>query len=160
MKPEAEPNRLRRKSNPEPFNMVLNTVEEPNNTKQTFFQLLGGEEKGIETIRNLVETFYDIMDSDPKAAGIRAMHKQDLTEAREKLFMFLTGWTGGPQLYIERYGHPMLRARHLPFPIGESERDQWMYCIIKAMHQLAFDETMMTKLATQLYGVADFMRNR
>ncbi|HQN65926.1 MAG TPA: group II truncated hemoglobin [Methylophilus sp.] len=140
--------------------MAVNELDEPNSTKQTFFQLLGGDEKGIETIRCLVESFYDIMDSDPKAAGIRAMHKPDLTEAREKLFMFLTGWTGGPQLYIERYGHPMLRARHMPFPIGESERDQWMYCIIKAMHQLQLDETIMTKLATQLYGVADFMRNR
>lgn len=128
--------------------------------KTTFFELLGGADAGVETIRNLVEAFYDIMESDPKAAGIRAMHKPDLTEAREKLFMFLTGWTGGPQLYIERYGHPRLRARHLPFTIGESERDQWMYCMIRAMHQLRFEESLMTRLATQLYGVADFMRNR
>lgn len=128
--------------------------------KTTFFELLGGAEQGTATIRNLVEMFYDIMDSDPKAAAIRAMHKPDLTEAREKLFMFLTGWTGGPQLYVERYGHPRLRARHLPFSIGESERDQWMYCMIRAMHQLGLEESLMTKLATQLYGVADFMRNR
>ncbi len=140
--------------------MALNQVDEPGSGKTSFFELLGGAENGAETIRNLVETFYDIMDGDPKAAGIRAMHKPDLTEAREKLFMFLTGWTGGPQLYIERYGHPMLRARHMPFPIGESERDQWMYCMIRAMHQQGFDETLMTKLASQLYGVADFMRNR
>ena len=100
------------------------------------------------------------MDSDPKVASIRAMHQPDLTSAREKLFMFLTGWTGGPQLYIERYGHPMLRARHMPFPINTSARDQWMYCIIKAMHQLEYDEELIKKLATQLYGVADFMRNQ
>ena len=100
------------------------------------------------------------MDSDPKAAPIRAYHAKDLTEAREKLFMFLTGWTGGPQLYIERYGHPRLRARHLPFAIGESERDQWMYCMIQAMHRLNIEEALMQKLAVQLYGVADFMRNR
>jgi hemoglobin len=122
--------------------------------------LLGGEVKGTENIRSLVETFYDIMDSDPKAAPIRAMHPADLTSAREKLFMFLTGWTGGPQLYIERYGHPMLRARHMPFPVDESARDQWMYCMIKAMHQLNFEDDLMKKLANQLYGVADFMRNR
>ncbi|MEQ1487755.1 MAG: group II truncated hemoglobin [Methylotenera sp.] len=139
---------------------MLNKIEEVGSIKSTFFDLLGGEEKGIENIRNLVETFYDIMDSDPKAAPIRAMHQPDLTEAREKLFMFLTGWTGGPQLYIERYGHPMLRKRHLPFAIDESARDQWMYCMIKAMHALAFDEALMTKLAEQLYGVADFMRNQ
>jgi hemoglobin len=139
---------------------MLNKIEEVGSTKSTFFDLLGGEEKGIENIRNLVEAFYDIMDSDPKAAPIRAMHQLDLTEAREKLFMFLTGWTGGPQLYIERYGHPMLRKRHLPFSIDESARDQWMYCMIKAMHQLGFDEALMAKLAEQLYGVADFMRNQ
>ena len=138
---------------------MLNKMEEVGSSKSTFFDLLGGEANGIDNIRQLVETFYDIMDSDPKAAPIRAMHQPDLTSAREKLFMFLTGWTGGPQLYIERYGHPMLRKRHLPFPIDESARDQWMYCMIKAMHQLEFEEALMTKLAEQLYGVADFMRN-
>ena len=140
--------------------MALDKIEEVGCSKATFFELLGGEEQGMETLRNLVETFYDIMDSDPKAQPIRAMHPADLTSAREKLFMFLTGWTGGPQLYIERYGHPMLRKRHLPFSVDESARDQWMYCMIKAMHQLKMDETLMTKLAGQLYGVADFMRNQ
>jgi hemoglobin len=139
---------------------MLNKIEETGSDKRTFFELLGGEENGIANIRQLVETFYDVMESDPKVAPIRAMHQPDLTSAREKLFMFLTGWTGGPQLYIERYGHPMLRARHLPFPIDASARDQWMYCMIKAMHQLEFDESLMTKLASQLYGVADFMRNQ
>ena len=140
--------------------MALDKIEEVGSSKATFFELLGGEEQGMETLRNLVETFYDIMDSDPKAQPIRAMHPADLTSAREKLFMFLTGWTGGPQLYIERYGHPMLRKRHLPFAVDESECDQWMYCMIKAMHPLKMDETLMTKLAEQLYGVADFMRNQ
>ena len=139
---------------------MLNKVEEVGSNKSTFFELLGGEGQGIENIRKLVETFYDIMDSDPKAQPIRAMHEADLTSAREKLFMFLTGWTGGPQLYIERYGHPMLRKRHLPFAIDESARDQWMYCMIKAMHRQGFDDALMTKLAEQLYGVADFMRNQ
>jgi hemoglobin len=140
--------------------LALDKIEEVGSSKATFFELLGGKEQGMEILRNLVETFYDIMDSDPKAQPIRAMHPADLTSAREKLFMFLTGWTGGPQLYIERYGHPMLRMRHLPFAVDESARDQWMYCMIKAMHQLKMDETLMTKLAEQLYGVADFMRNQ
>jgi hemoglobin len=139
---------------------MLDKIDEVGSNKNTFFELLGGEQNGVESIRNLVETFYDIMDSDPKVIPLRAMHQPDLTEAREKLFMFLTGWTGGPQLYIERYGHPMLRARHMPFPIDESARDQWMYCMIKAMHQLNFEDDLMKKLANQLYGVADFMRNR
>jgi hemoglobin len=139
---------------------MLNKIEEVGTTATTFFEMLGGEEKGAENIRKLVETFYDVMDSDPKVQPIRAMHQVDLTSAREKLFMFLMGWTGGPQLYIERYGHPMLRKRHLPFPIDESARDQWMYCIIKAMHQLGYEDELMKRLAEQLYGVADFMRNQ
>ncbi len=139
---------------------MLNEIAEAGSDKRTFFELLGGAESGTQNIRLLVETFYDIMDSDPKAKPLRDMHQSDLTSAREKLFMFLTGWTGGPQLYIERYGHPMLRKRHMPFEIGESARDQWMYCMIKAMHQLEYDDDLMKKLANQLYGVADFMRNK
>jgi hemoglobin len=135
----------------------LNAVnEQGNEVKTTFFEVLGG----TKTIRALVERFYDVMDTDPKAAGIRAMHQPDLTSAREKLFMFLTGWTGGPQLYIERYGHPMLRARHLPFPIGDDERDQWMYCMIRAMHDVGLEEKVVLKLSEALWGVADFMRNK
>ncbi|HEY8086125.1 MAG TPA: group II truncated hemoglobin [Methylophilaceae bacterium] len=123
----------------------------------TFFELLGGNP---EVIRELVERFYDIMDSDDRVAGIRALHPQDLTSSREKLFMFLTGWTGGPQLYIERYGHPFLRRRHLPFAINESERDQWMYCMVKAMHDIGLAEPVIIKLSAALWDVADFMRNQ
>ncbi len=139
---------------------MLNDIQEPGSDKRTFYELLGGEEGGTENVRLLVETFYDIMDSEPKAADIRAMHPDDLTGSREKFFMFLTGWTGGPQLYIERYGHPRLRMRHMPFAIDESARDQWMSCMIQAMHQLKYDDELMTRLAEQLYGVADFMRNK
>lgn len=135
---------------------MLDKIDEAGSNKATFFELLGG----VKRVRALVERFYDIMDSDPKAATIRALHPQDLTGSREKLFMFLTGWTGGPQLYIERYGHPFLRRRHAPFAIGESERDQWMYCMVKAMQEIGIEEQVMVKLAEALYGVADFMRNQ
>ena len=130
-------------------------IQESGASQKTLFEELGGTEK----IRDLVEKFYDIMDSDPRATGIRAMHAADLTEAREKLFMFLTGWSGGPALYIERYGHPMLRKRHLPFAIGESERDQWMFCMVRAMHEINMEEPMVVRLAQALWSVADFMRN-
>jgi len=135
---------------------MLNKIEEAGTSKSTFFEVLGG----VEKIRELVERFYDIMDSDPKAAGIRALHPADLTSSREKLFMFLTGWSGGPQLYIERYGHPMLRRRHLPFTIGAAERDQWMYCMVRAMHDIGIEQPVMLKLTEALWDVADFMRNR
>ena len=139
---------------------MLNKIEEVGTSQLTFYELLGGAETGRANIRELVEKFYDIMETDARAAGIRAMHPADLTLAREKLFMFLTGWTGGPQLYVERYGHPMLRRRHLPFAIDESARDQWMSCMIQAMISLNFDTKLMENLGTQLHGVADFMRNQ
>jgi len=100
-------------------------------TPQSLFDLLGGEPEATNQIREIVEAFYDVMDSDEKAKTIRQMHPEDLTSSREKLFMFLSGWMGGPQLYIEHYGHPFLRRRHLSFKIGEEERDQWIYCMTK-----------------------------
>ena len=139
---------------------MLNKIEEVGTSQSTFYELLGGAETGRANIRELVEKFYDIMETDARAAGIRAMHPADLTLAREKLFMFLTGWTGGPQLYVERYGHPMLRRRHLPFAIDESARDQWMSCMIQAMISLNFDAKLMENLGAQLHGLADFMRNQ
>ncbi len=121
-----------------------------------FYQVIGGE----QTLQRLVNRFYEIMDSEPKAVGIRAMHQADLSEANEKLFLFLSGWMGGPQLYIEKYGHPMLRARHLPFAIDESARDQWIYCMVRAMHDVGLDEKEMLQLGNALWDVADFMRNQ
>lgn len=122
----------------------------------TFYQVIGGE----PGLRRLVTRFYEVMDTEPKAAGIRAMHQPDLADAREKLFMFLSGWMGGPQLYVEKYGHPMLRGRHLSFPIDESARDQWVYCMVRAMHDVGLEEEVMKRLGNALWGVADFMRNQ
>jgi hemoglobin len=129
-------------------------------TPQSLFDLLGGEPDATNQIRAIVEAFYDVMDQDEKAKIIRQMHPEDLTSSREKLFMFLTGWTGGPQLYIERYGHPFLRRRHLPFKIGEEERDQWIYCMTKALLNLKMEEEKIKALLNALYPIADFMRNQ
>src|SRR6187549_1956493 len=96
---------------------------------KTPYELIGGE----EGVRALVERFYDLMELDPQFARLRAVHGSTLEQAREKLFLFLSGWLGGPQLYTARFGHPMLRARHLPFAIGDDERDQWMACMVLAM---------------------------
>lgn len=126
------------------------------NGPATFYEAIGGE----KVLRRLVHRFYEIMDSEPRAAGIRAMHQQDLGEAEEKLFLFLSGWMGGPQLFMEKYGHPRLRARHLPFAIGESERDQWVYCMVRAMHDVGIEEKVMIQLGNALWEVADFMRNQ
>jgi hemoglobin len=127
---------------------------------QSLYDLLGGEPEALIQIREIVEAFYDVMEADEKAKTIRQMHPEDLTSSREKLFMFLTGWTGGPQLYIERYGHPFLRRRHLPFKIGEEERDQWIYCMTKGMLNLKMDDKKIKALLNALYPIADFMRNQ
>ena len=127
---------------------------------QSLYDLLGGERDATNQIREIVEAFYDVMDSDEHVKTIRLMHPDDLTSSREKLFMFLCGWTGGPQLYIERYGHPFLRRRHLPFKIGVDERDQWIYCMTKGMLNLKMDEEKIKALLNALYPIADFMRNQ
>lgn len=122
---------------------------------ETHFQRIGGE----ETIRRLVDRFYDLMDEEPDYYGIRKLHARDLAEARDKLFMFLSGWTGGPQLYMEKFGHPRLRQRHLPFAIGEAERDQWMACMARAMDEVGLDEKLRQELTAAFWKTADFMRN-
>ena len=134
--------------------------ENPAPNPQSLFDLLGGEPDATNQIRAIVEAFYDVMDTDEKAKKIRQMHPEDLTSSREKLFMFLSGWTGGPQLYTERYRHPFLRRRHLPFKIGEEDRDQWIYCMTKGMHNLKMEEEKIKALLNALYPIADFMRNQ
>lgn len=122
----------------------------------TFYDEMGGE----QAVRRLVECFYDLMESNPAYAGIRALHAKNLRVSREKQFAFLSGWLGGPALYIEQYGHPRLRARHLPFPIGESERDQWIACMTEAMECAGVAQRTQDELLPALYRVADFMRNK
>ena len=123
---------------------------------ETHYSRLGGD----EIVRQLVNRFYDLMDEDPDYYSIRKLHQKDLTEAREKLFMFLSGWTGGPQLFVEKFGHPMLRRRHMPFPIGESERDQWMACMTRAMQDVGINEQLQNELKQAFFKTADFMRNK
>lgn len=124
--------------------------------KASAYDLIGGE----AVLRQLVDRFYQLMDTDPKATGIRAIHQPDLSEAKQKLFLFLSGWMGGPPLYVEKYGHPRLRGRHLPFRIGEAERDQWMGCMTQAMQDVGIDEAVQTRLHKALWDLADFMRNQ
>ncbi len=126
------------------------------NTELSLYELIGGE----TGLRALVERFYDLMDSAPEAAQIRALHAASLKQSREKLFMFLSGWSGGPSLYIEKYGHPRLRQRHMPFSIGELERDQWLWCMNKALEESQFDKQVIEHLKARFAETADFMRNR
>ena len=124
--------------------------------QNTHYQRLGGE----KAVRELVDRFYDLMDAAEDVTELRALHAPDLAEARDKLFMFLSGWLGGPSLYIEKFGHPRLRQRHMPFAIGEKERDQWMQCIQQAMLDMQVDADLRQELYDAFYKTADFMRNR
>lgn len=125
-------------------------------TDITPYDVIGGE----PAIRNLVERFYFYMDTLPEAQGIRAIHQPDLASAKSKLFKFLSGWLGGPNLFIEEFGHPMLRARHLPFAIGTSERDQWMLCMNKAIAEIPMNPILATNLRNALQDLATHMINQ
>jgi hemoglobin len=122
----------------------------------TLFELLGGE----PGVRALVDAFYDHMDRDAAFAGIRALHPPQLSGSRDKLYWFLCGWSGGPQHYVERFGHPRLRARHLPFAIGAAERDQWLQCMNLAMRDRGMPESLQRRLGQSFFQTADWMRNR
>ena len=88
------------------------------------------------------------------------MHAPDLGNAEDKLFKFLSGWLGGPNLYWEEFGHPRLRARHFPFAIGVSERDQWLTCMHKALDDAGVDPAFREHLFTAFGQTADHMINR
>ncbi|NMG33683.1 globin [Azoarcus sp. TTM-91] len=115
---------------------------------------------GAPVLRALVDRFYDLMDSEPETWELRKMHPEDLGGSREKLFMYLSGWLGGPNLYVERHGQPFLRARHLPFSIGVAERDQWMRCMRQALDDFVSDPHLREKLHAAIAGLANHMRNR
>lgn len=131
-------------------------MTQPFGPDNTPYDALGGDAE----VRALVDTFYDHMDQDPAFRTIRELHPDDLSESRDKLYEFLSGWLGGPGLYIQKRGHPRLRARHAPFPIGESERDQWLECMRRAMNDRNITGDLRTFLEQRFTHVADFMRNR
>ena len=121
----------------------------------TPFEWIGGEEK----VKALVERFYDLMDLEPQYAALRAAHGTELARAREHLFWFLCGWLGGPQYYTDRFGHPRLRMRHMPFRIGVVERDQWLACMDQAMGEVEIPAELRARLRESFFQTADFMRN-
>ena len=132
------------------------TTPEDQDNSPTLFEIIGGEAR----LRELVDRFYDLMDLEPRFADLRAMHPPTLDGSRDKLFWFLCGWSGGPNHFIERFGHPRLRARHLPFSIASKERDDWLRCMAQAMHELDMPEALQERLMHSFLQTADWMRNR
>ena len=125
-------------------------------TPATPYEWVGGDAR----VRALVDRFYDQMDLEPAYRELRAAHGSTLDEARDKLHWFLSGWLGGPDLYIERFGHPRLRMRHMPFSIGILERDQWVACMHQAMTEVQLDPALIERLTESFMRTADWMRNR
>ena len=122
----------------------------------TPFDWVGGE----AAVRALVDRFYDLMDIEPAYRELRAVHGSTLADARDKLFWFLCGWLGGPSHYTERFGHPRLRMRHMPFAIGVIERDQWVTCMDQAMREVELDPALRERLNQSFFQTADWMRNQ
>jgi hemoglobin len=136
--------------------MSTNDDDTATTGQATAFDLIGGEAR----VRELVDRFYDLMELEPEFREIRALHPASLEGSRDKLYWFLCGWMGGPNLYVERFGHPRLRARHLPFAIASRERDQWLVCMGRAMQDIQVPPALLERLLESFYGTADWMRNQ
>lgn len=126
-----------------------------NEPTTTPYDLIGGE----SAVWDLVDRFYHNMNELPEVRGIRKMHAADLSGAKAKLFKFLSGWLGGPDLFIQEYGHPRLRMRHFRFTIGVSERDQWMQCMRKALDDTPMDCNLRERIHEALAQTATHMIN-
>jgi hemoglobin len=124
-------------------------------TQHTPYQLLGAE-----GIQQLVNTFYDIMDTLPESAGLRAMHAADLAPMKMKLAEYLTGWMGGPPVYSQKYGTVCMTTPHEPYHIGPAERDQWLLCMDKALQDTGASEELVEMLKIPLFRIADAVRNK
>jgi hemoglobin len=126
------------------------------NADLTPYEALGGEAR----VRALVDRFYDLMDELPEAAAVRRLHPASLAGSRQKLFEYFSGWLGGPPLFETKYGHPRMRARHMPFAIGEAERDAWLLCMAQAFQDVLPAGAARDAFWQRVADLADFLRNR
>ena len=122
----------------------------------TPYERIGGE----AGLRRMTQRMYALMDTLPEAAAVRAQHPSSLEGSEQKLFEFLSGWLGGPPLFTQKHGAPMLRARHLPFAIGIAERDQWLACMDQAMAETGVPDDLRARLRQSFFQTADWMRNK
>lgn len=130
----------------------MSSTEKPTTTP---YEMLGGD----QAIRDLADAFYEAMDSLPEAAKIRAMHGESLVDIKQKLYEYLSGWLGGPSLYVERYGTICLTEPHAPYAIGEAESDQWMQCMEQALEKIEASEEVKQMLLPAFTQLANFIQN-
>lgn len=123
---------------------------------ETPYDRIGGE----AGVRRLTRRFYELMDTLPEAAAVRAIHPESLAGSEEKLFEYLTGWLGGPPLFVDKHGPPMLRRRHLHAPIGPAERDGWLLCFRRALAETVEDDLVTALVLPQIEALAKHMQNR
>lgn len=124
-------------------------------TTTTLYALIGGE----PVVRRLVDRFYELMDTLPEAKACRDVHPPSLDGSAEKLFEYLTGWLGGPQLYVQKRGHPMLRRRHFVATIGPAERDGWLLCFDRALDETIPQLQMREAIREPVRRLAMHMQN-
>jgi hemoglobin len=148
--------RLASNGNPMAGDAIIASMTSEQIKQITAFELIGGAAK----LRELVDRFYDLMDLEPEFVALRAMHPASLDGSREKLYRYLTIWTGGPNLYGENSGPPCLRSSHFPFAIASKERDDWVLCMAAAMSEIGIDEELRPQLLKALFDTADWMRNK
>ena len=122
----------------------------------TLYEAIGGD----ATVRALTRRFYELMDTLPEAARCRAIHPPDLTGSEEKFYEYLTGWLGGPPIYTEKRGHPILRRRHFVAPIGPTERDEWLLCFGRALDETVPSEGLRKIILEPVTRLAHHMQNQ
>lgn len=122
----------------------------------TLYEAIGGD----DTVKALTRRFYQLMDELPEAARCRAIHPADLSGSEAKLYDYLTGYLGGPPVYVEKYGHPRLRARHFSAPIGVAERDEWLLCFRQAMDDTIANPKLRDIIWPPIERLAFHMQNR
>ncbi|TVZ41029.1 hemoglobin [Alteromonadaceae bacterium 2753L.S.0a.02] len=118
------------------------------------YQALGG----LEGITRLVNRFYDNMDSLPEARALRDMHAEDLSQSRQKLVYFLSGWMGGPKLFAEHYGSISLPVAHAHLPIDMAGKDSWLHCMEVSLKELEFPEDLRNYLMKKFAVPAESIR--
>jgi len=124
-------------------------------TQPSVYERIGG----ADGVRALVDRFYELMDEWPEAWRVRRLHPESLAGSADSLFKFLSGWFGGPPLYVAERGHPRLRMRHLPFAIGPAERDEWLLCMRQALAEQVRDDALRALVDRAFTEMADHMVN-
>ena len=132
------------------------TNDDRDTTQSNAYDIIGGD----KVIRAIAHDFYQQMQTRPETQALLAIHRSPIVDSEQKLYEFLSGWLGGPQLYQQKHGHPALRARHMSFAIDESMRDQWLICmraaIINTIKKPEHQQVIIQAIST----LADNMRNR